>query len=208
MNWHFLTFFGDSMLLLPSAVIIFILLMLTPVHRKAAWQWVGVFGVVGGIVCLSKLAFLGWGVGSREYDFTGFSGHSALSASIWPVMLWLLSRRFPITLRPMAVLCGYILALAVGYSRLVIHVHSTSEVIAGLALGFIASSTFLLLQRYNVPPHLSYKKIACALILPLLLINTSKPAPTQGLLERIAMVIASVKKPYTRAELHATQPAA
>ncbi|MFC0229314.1 phosphatase PAP2 family protein [Serratia aquatilis] len=206
MNWHFLTFFGDSMLLLPCAAIIFIILMLSPTCRRQTWEWTLLFGGVGAVVCVSKLAFMGWGIGSRTFDFTGFSGHSALSASIWPVLLWLLCGRFSSPVRRVAVVAGYLLAAVVGYSRLVIHAHSTSEVITGLALGFVVSSTFLLLQRGSHPPRLSYRKIAAALVLPLILINTGSAAPTQGLLERIAVTIAPIEKPFVRADLH-TKPA-
>ncbi|NTY86825.1 phosphatase PAP2 family protein [Serratia fonticola] len=202
MNWHFLTFFGDSMLLLPCAAIVFIILLLSPTSRKPTWQWMLLFGGVGAIVCVSKLAFMGWGIGSRHWDFTGFSGHSALSASIWPVLLWLLCGRFSSPVRRTAVIVGYLLAAVVGYSRLVIHAHSTSEVITGLALGFIVSSTFLMLQRGTQPPRLSYRKIAVTLALPLVLINSGTAAPTQGLLERIAVTIAPVEKPFVRADLH------
>ncbi len=160
------------------------------------------FGGVGAVVCVSKLAFMGWGIGSRHWDFTGFSGHSALSASIWPVLLWLLCGRFSWPVRRTAVIAGYLLAAVVGYSRLVIHAHSTSEVITGLALGFIVSSTFLMLQRGTQPPRLSYRKIAVTLALPLVLINSGTAAPTQGLLERIAVTIAPVEKPFVRADLH------
>lgn len=202
MNWHFLTFFGDSMLLLPCAAIVFIILLLSPTSRKPTWQWMLLFGGVGAVVCVSKLAFMGWGIGSRHWDFTGFSGHSALSASIWPVLLWLLCGRFSPPVRRTAVIVGYLLAAVVGYSRLVIHAHSTSEVITGLALGFIVSSTFLMLQRGTQPPRLSYRKIAVTLALPIVLINSGTAAPTQGLLERIAVTIAPVEKPFVRADLH------
>ncbi|CAI1565039.1 PAP2 superfamily [Serratia fonticola] len=202
MNWHLLTFFGDSMLLLPCAAIVFIILLLSPTSRKPTWQWMLLFGGVGAVVCVSKLAFMGWGIGSRHWDFTGFSGHSALSASIWPVLLWLLCGRFSSPVRRTAVIVGYLLAAVVGYSRLVIHAHSTSEVITGLALGFIVSSTFLMLQRGTQPPRLSYRKIAVTLALPLVLINSGTAAPTQGLLERIAVTIAPVEKPFVRADLH------
>ena len=202
MNWHFLTFFGDSMLLLPCAAIVFIILLLSPTSRKPTWQWMLLFGGVGAVVCVSKLAFMGWGIGSRHWDFTGFSGHSALSASIWPVLLWLLCGRFSSPVRRTAVIVGYLLAAVVGYSRLVIHAHSTSEVITGLALGFIVSSTFLMLQRGTQLPRLSYRKIAVTLALPLVLINSGTAAPTQGLLERIAVTIAPVEKPFVRADLH------
>jgi len=45
----------------------------------------GSFGITGAIVSASKLAFMGWGIGIRELDFTGFSGHSALFAAFWPI---------------------------------------------------------------------------------------------------------------------------
>ncbi|MNP69232.1 hypothetical protein D3C76_1653030 [compost metagenome] len=74
--------------------------------------------------------------------------------------------------------------------------------ITGLTLGFIVSSTFLILQRGTQPPRLSYRKIAVTLALPLVLINSGTAAPTQGLLERIAVTIAPVEKPFVRADLH------
>ena len=90
---------------------------------------------------------MGWGLGIRELDYTGFSGHSALSAAFWPIFLWLLSARFSVGLRKAAVITGYVLAAVVGYSRLVIHAHSVSEVIAGLLLGAAGSALFLVLQK-------------------------------------------------------------
>ncbi|WP_288398743.1 phosphatase PAP2 family protein [uncultured Serratia sp.] len=208
MDWYSLTFFGDSMLLLPSGIIVFAILMFVCRDWKQTAQWALLFGGVGAIVCASKLAFMGWGIGIRELDFTGFSGHSALSASIWPVMMWLLTGRFSTAVRKTAVLSGYALALLIGYSRLAIHVHSVSEVISGLALGGAASSAFLWLQHNIAPPVLSYRKIAAALLLPLLLINNGTIAPTQGLLEFIAVSIAPIDKPFTREDMHANAPVA
>lgn len=147
MNWQLISFFGDSTVLLPSAAALFIVLMLRKTSRLLAWQWSLLFGITGAIVCASKLAFMGWGVGIRELDYTGFSGHSALSAAFWPIFLWLLSARFSAGLQKAAVATGYILAAVVGYSRLVIHAHSVSEVIAGLLLGAAGSALFLLLQK-------------------------------------------------------------
>lgn len=139
--------FGDSTVLLPSAAALFIVLMLRKTSRLLAWQWSLLFGITGAIVCASKLAFMGWGLGIRKLDYTGFSGHSALSAAFWPIFLWLLSARFSAGWQKAAVATGYILAAVVGYSRLVIHAHSVSEVIAGLLLGAAGSALFLLLQN-------------------------------------------------------------
>ena len=126
MNWQLISFFGDSTVLLPSAAALFIVLMLRKTSRLLAWQWSLLFGITGAIVCASKLAFMGWGLGIRELDYTGFSGHSALSAAFWPIFLWLLSARFSVGLRKAAVITGYVLAAVVGSSRLVIHAHSAA----------------------------------------------------------------------------------
>ncbi|WP_410014344.1 phosphatase PAP2 family protein [Sodalis sp. C49] len=204
MNWHWLTFFGDSMLLLPCAVIIVMLLLWKADTRRTSLQWLLLFATAGAVVVISKLAFMGWGVGSRMYDFTGFSGHSALSASIWPVMIWILTSRASRGWRLAAVCFGYLLALAVGFSRVVIHAHSVSEVIAGLALGFTISTSFLLMQysRRTAIRPLSYGQLSAVLLLPLLLVVQGKKAPTQGLLEQIALTVAPIERVYTRADLH------
>lgn len=182
MNWQLISFFGDSTVLLPSAAALFIVLMLRKTSRLLAWQWSLLFGITGAIVCASKLAFMGWGLGIRKLDYTGFSGHSALSAAFWPIFLWLLSARFSAGWQKAAVATGYILAAVVGYSRLVIHAHSVSEVIAGLLLGAAGSALFLLLQKrtsdcdYKTVP---WGGIACLVMVPLILLHSGSKAPTQ-----------------------------
>jgi len=202
LDWYFLTFFGDSMLLLPCALILFVALVVPRATRTAGWQWALIFGSAGAVVCVSKLAFMGWGIGIESYDFTGFSGHSALAASIWPVFLWTLTGRFSHAVRSMALVFGLVLPLTIGLSRLAIQVHSPSEVVSGLVLGYLASTLFLLLQRGKVRPQLSWPRIIAALALPLALMGNRQPAPTQGLLEHIAVTLAHIEHPYTRADLH------
>ncbi|MDW5501011.1 phosphatase PAP2 family protein [Pseudomonas lundensis] len=202
LDWYFLTFFGDSMLLLPCSLILFAVLVVPRTTRAAGWQWALIFGGTGAVVCASKLAFMGWGLGIESYDFTGFSGHSALAASIWPVLLWTLTGRFSHAVRSMALVVGLVLPLTIGLSRLAIQVHSASEVVSGLILGYLASTLFLWLQRGKPRPHLSTPKIVVALALPLALMGNRQPAPTQGLLEHIATALAHIERPYTRSDLH------
>lgn len=207
MNWQLISFFGDSTVLLPSAAALFIVLMLRKTSRLLAWQWSLLFGITGAIVCASKLAFMGWGLGIRELDYTGFSGHSALSAAFWPIFLWLLSARFSAGLQKAAVATGFILAAVVGYSRLAIHVHSVSEVIAGLLLGAAGSALFLLLQlqKRSIPSEsvsISWGAVACLVMVPLILLHSGNKAPTQSLLEQIATAVGPLDKPFTRTDLH------
>ncbi|MCP6204266.1 phosphatase PAP2 family protein [Klebsiella pneumoniae] len=205
MNWQLVTFFGDSTVLLPSAAVLFIVLLLRRDSTSVAWQWALLFGITGVIVCASKLAFMGWGIGSRKLDFTGFSGHTALSSAFWPILLWLLFSRAVPVVRLFSVLFGYVLAGMVGYSRLIIHAHSTSEVVAGLLLGAAGSALFLLLQlrvsRVHTAP-LSWGSLASVIFIPVVLLNTGAKAPTQSLLAEIAVKIGPLDKPFTRADLH------
>lgn len=207
MSWQFVSFFGDSTVLLPSAAALLIVLFLRAPSRQVACQWALLFGITGAIVSASKLAFMGWGIGIRELDFTGFSGHTALSAAFWPIFLWLLCARATAGIRRAAVVIGYALAALVGYSRLMIHAHSTSEVVAGLLLGASGSALFLLLQSRtsragagNV--QLSWSGLLSVILIPVLLLNTGVKAPTQSLLGEIAVKIGPLEKPFTRADLH------
>lgn len=205
MNWQFISFFGDSTVLLPSAALLLIVLLLRKPSQILAWQWGLLFAVTGAVVSVSKLAFMGWGLGIRDMDFTGFSGHSALSAAFWPVFLWLLAARLNSGMRMLFVIVGYALALLVAVSRLEINAHSVSEVIAGVLLGAGASALFLLFQKRF--PHrgevkLSWGAVASLVLIPAMLLHTGVKAPTQSMLGEIAVALGPLDKPFTRADLH------
>lgn len=205
MNWQFVSFFGDSTVLLPSAGALFIVLLLRSASQPLAWRWAMLFGAIGAIVCASKLAFMGWGIGSHQLDFTGFSGHSALSAAFWPIFAWLLCARGNPSVRRAAVATGYSLAVLVGYSRLMVNAHSLSEVVAGLLLGACGSALFLLLQMRSHRPRsalVSWGGLVSIILIPIILLNTGIKAPTQSLLGDIAVRIGPLDKPFTRMDLH------
>lgn len=173
MNWQLISFFGDSTVLLPSAAALFIVLMLRKTSRLLAWQWSLLFGITGAIVCASKLAFMGWGLGIRELDYTGFSGHSALSAAFWPIFLWLLSARFSAGVQKAAVAAGSALFLLLQKRT------TPSESVS-----------------------ISWSGVACLVMVPLILLHSGNKAPTQSLLGQVATAIGPLDKPFTRTDLH------
>lgn len=201
MSWRTLTYFGDSMLLIPTAVIIALVLPWKSDNRRTVWYWLLAFGLAGLLVSISKIMFLGFGIGSARYNFTGFSGHSAMSATLWPVMMWLISGCWPTFWRGLTIGIGYLIPLMVGLSRLVIHAHSVSEVLAGLMLGFTLSSAFLLSQRRTALKGFSVVQVAVAFLIPLLLMGHGRVATTQQFLERFSADLAGLEKPFTRADL-------
>ncbi|KAA5933508.1 phosphatase PAP2 family protein [Pantoea sp. Bo_2] len=201
MHWKTLTYFGDSMLLIPTAVIIALILPWKSDNRLTVFYWIVAFGLAGLTVSLSKILFLGFGIGSARFNFTGFSGHSAMSATLWPVMLWLISGRWKAVWRIAAIGVGYLIPLMVGFSRLVIHAHSKSEVATGLLLGFTLSTAFLISQRRTSLKGFSWPQVGAALLVPFVLMGHGRVATTQQFLERFSASLAGLEKPYTRADL-------
>ncbi|RLR17821.1 hypothetical protein D8L93_06100, partial [Sodalis-like symbiont of Bactericera trigonica] len=90
-----------------------------------------------------------------------------------------------------------------------IKAHLQSEVVSRLALGYVTSTSFLLIQfsRHTHILFLTNGQIVAMLILPPLLVVQGKKAPTQNLLEQIALSVAPVTKVYTRNDLHRPAPA-
>lgn len=208
MSWTTLTYFGDSMLLLPTAIIIALFLPWKSDNRRTVWYWLGVFGLTGLIVCVSKIAFMGWGLGIEHLDFTGFSGHTALAATLWPVMFWLLGGRLPLALRLLLIAVGYALALLVGASRLMLNVHSQSEVIAGMILGLMISSLFLLAQRRTRLKNLSLVQFCVALLVPMLLFSQGHQAKTQLYLQELSKTLSGEQRAFKRSDMAPETPPA
>lgn len=201
MSWRTITYFGDSMLLIPTAILIALILPWKSNDRRTLWFWILAFGLTGLVVSVSKILFMGFGIGSARFNFTGFSGHSAMSATLWPVLLWLLSGRLPAFWRGAAVTIGYMVPLLVGASRLVLLAHSKSEVASGLLLGFTLSTLFLITQRHTQLKGFSLTQIGAALVVPLVIMSHGRIATTQNFLEHLSADIAGLEKPWTRADL-------
>ncbi|MEJ8811556.1 phosphatase PAP2 family protein [Variovorax ureilyticus] len=199
--WPAVTWFGDSGFLLPASLWITAWLGLPRGTRPSARRWVLLFGLGCSVILVSKLAFLGWGIGIAAIDFTGFSGHTALSASIWPVAGWLMASRQDHRLRVGAAVAGLMFAAVIGVSRIALDAHSHSEVAAGFLLGAAVSGLFLWWQHRSPHPRLSWLLVALSLATPALLQRPGTAAPTQSALEVIAMRLAGTDRVYTRADL-------
>ncbi|MDM0046989.1 PA-phosphatase [Variovorax dokdonensis] len=202
--WARVTWLGDSGLLLPAAVLIGIWLLVSRRTWPTALLWFTLFGSASLLVLVSKLAFLGWGVGSARLNFTGISGHSMMASSIWPVALWLLCARAGHRWHVGMAVAGWVLAWTIGVSRLALYAHSASEVAAGLLLGTAVSAIFLATQRHYPHAHPRAPMVLVSLLMPLALFPPGHAAPTQGLLEQIAQHLARIDRPFTRADLHST----
>jgi len=144
--WESLSALGDSRALLPLAVILTLFLPAT--FRPLLWRWAAAIAGVASITLGSKIAFMGWGLGVKSWDFTGISGHAAMSSTLYPVVFWLLASGR--SRQPVAwAIAGAVLAVAIAWSRVPLRAHSLSEIIIGLGIGFAA--LLWVLHNFNLP---------------------------------------------------------
>ncbi|PKH70087.1 phosphoesterase PA-phosphatase [Stenotrophomonas sp. Betaine-02u-21] len=194
-TWHLLSILGDSRLLVPAALVLIVMGW----HRASRWhlRWAVTLCVIGAMVLASKLAFLGWGIGSARLDFTGISGHAAVSASIWPVLLAVC---MPRRSAPWVAVAGLLLAAVIAYSRLPLNAHSWSEVASGWLLGALGSAWTL--RRLDATAPASPRWLAAALIAGAFMPVAFPQATTHEAVVRLATALSGAKKAYVRSALH------
>ena len=163
--------------------------------RRSAWRWIAAIVATTAVTTVSKVAFLGFGVGIAALDFTGFSGHSMYATAILPVLAAVVAGRG-------GAVVGVLLALLITYSRVSLGAHSWSEAIAGLVLGAAAAGWTL--ADYLAHPG----AVRAPWWLPLLLVAwlavfplRAPPSRTHDLVVSISLKLSGRARPYTRFEL-------
>ena len=163
--------------------------------RRSALRWVAGIAATTVVTTLSKIAFLGFGIGIAALDFTGFSGHSMYSWAILPVLAAIVAgwRGVPV---------GVALAMLITYSRVDLGAHSWSEAISGMALGAAAAGWTLADYlahpgAVRAPWWLPLLLAAWLTLLPM----RAPPSRTHGLVVAISLKLSGHTRPYTRFEL-------
>ena len=192
--WSVFTKLADTTVLMPLAVALAAWLAYEG-RWRAAISWLFLFCAGLGIVLISKVAYVGWGIGIASLDFRGFSGHAMRIAAVMPVLcyLFLQSRAKNVVLVALLFAVGF--SIAIGISRLVLHQHSISEVISGLLLGGAIGFGFLALDQVRAVMPLNPIVVASFVIVmvPGLM---AKPAPTERWIEDIALYLSGRDQPY------------
>lgn len=188
---------GDSRLLLPMAAV----LLFAGWRVGTVWhvRWAMALMVVGVVVLASKLAFLGWGIGVASLDFTGFSGHAAMSAVVWPMTAFIAATTH--RAGKWAAALGFALAAAVGYSRVPLNAHSWSEVISGALLGAVASAWVLDATSGSVR-RLNAGWAALALAIGCCMPVVFPQVRTHHIVVQMATALSGAAKVFDRSALH------
>ncbi|MDO8700923.1 MAG: phosphatase PAP2 family protein [Undibacterium sp.] len=194
--WTTISNLGDIAATAPLAVGIAILFIVRRAWLLAMlWIILFVFGL--GLVIVSKIAFVGWGIGHQALDFTGFSGHAMRAMAIFPVLGYLAAKKTPFSTQITSLVICTTVGTIVGISRLLLHVHSWSEVIAGWILGTAVSFCFIFLLR-NWNNISFYPPLIMVALMPLVITPYLKPTPTQHWIINLSLYLSGHDQPFTR----------
>jgi membrane-associated phospholipid phosphatase len=195
--WLYITALGSVGVMIPLALAAAAWLALG-YPRRFALCWLAVLGGASGLVFLTKIAFLGWGVGFREWDFTGISGHAMVSSAVIPVVLFIALLPASSWVRGIGVLAGVLAGIVVGVSRILLNAHSVSEVVAGCALGGATALLFVAYAWRAEAGRLAPAPVAVSLALIAVMLH-GVPVPTQRWITDIALQLSGHDRPFIRA---------
>lgn len=206
MFWQLITRLGEVQILLPAALLAALVL----VARRDSWPtavlWLSLLGVAVMFTVASKLAFMGWGLGLAEFNFSGVSGHAMMASALYPLLLASLVPTRSTPARWLVLAAGALLALLVGVSRVFVGAHSWSEVIAGMAVGGAVTAAVLI--GYGLPRGLSRLSAAATVAVPLSMVLWLTMMPTFGpafnshsMITQWSLQLSGRATPYTRGEM-------
>ena len=207
-DFRWLTRFGEIGILWPVAIALTLWMVFIGRSWRLALAWLLPLGVAVFITSVSKIAFLGWGLGIQTIDFTGISGHAMFSAAIYPVMAFALTTgRMPTrergTVQTIAIGLAYLFALLLAYSRVEVNAHSWSEAVAGFLLGAAASHcTLRLAGRPSGRPWLRWGMVGVATWMAFMP-SQAAPTHTHDFVAQLSARLAGRDEPFKRADLHA-----
>jgi undecaprenyl-diphosphatase len=151
----FITFFGSSYFLLPAYVLVILYFLVFRKNRKLSLN-VAAVGITSTIILFSLKAIFHR---HRPLDplvknVNGFSfpsGHSFSSFTFFGLLIYILwSHKMNPALRWFFTILFFLIAAAIAFSRIYLHVHFASDVIAGLCLCVVWLGISLwALKRFN-----------------------------------------------------------
>ncbi len=203
-SWHLITNFGSSINTMSMALFIAMGLVAN-MENRMAFYWCTLFGAAMLLVVVTKIGFIGWGVGMEAIDFTGISGHATRAAAVYPVLFFLIFQRAPERLNVAPVCAGVAVGILISVSRFAVHVHSVSEILAGWMLGSAIGGLFLyrIKGRELVIPRVWLVLAGAVLVVAMPLTGQLQ---SDGMITRLALALSGRERPFTRTDWKAVQP--
>jgi membrane-associated phospholipid phosphatase len=201
MFWIFVSRFGEAQILLPATLGACLWLAHRDESRPVVIRWLAWMSAAAIVTTITKVAYMGWGIGSATLDFTGISGHAMFASAVYPPLLFIIASSRSPAWKRVAWLAGFVLALMIGVSRVMVEAHSWSEVIAGLAIGCGVSVSTLWMARTRHPSVPLWLPLGMAAWLAIMPVH-APASTTHDMVTRLALKLSGRHMPHTRADLH------
>jgi|HubBroStandDraft_1064217.scaffolds.fasta_scaffold00066_24 membrane-associated phospholipid phosphatase len=192
--WRAVTAVGSCLVMVPVAATIAGQLAVIKAWRDLG-LWVASLATAIGVTAASKIAYIGWGLGNRQLEFTGISGHAMLASTVLPVVGHLmipgpaLAGGTAAAPGRLAVVAGFCAAICIGLSRIILGYHSPADVITGCLLGGGTAWIFMIRSR-RPPARSSPAPMLVLLVLAPMIVWAVPEVPTDRWVESIALFLA------------------
>jgi hypothetical protein len=148
-----------------------------------------------GLVALSKIAFLGWGIELPSIGFKALSGHAWRATTVIPVLFFVLLQGAPDTWRNWGFALGVALSIGLGVLLVIFRFHTVSEVLASTILGIAAGLAFMRISHMLPAPSVDRSAVVMSL-LTFVVIWGLKPSAVNHRLVDVALYLSGRDHPY------------
>jgi hypothetical protein len=131
---------------------------------KSALCWSGMFWAGLTSVALSKLVFLGWGIGVPTFAFQALSGHAFRAAAVIPTLFFVLFKPISTSYARLGVVTGIIISSGIDVLLIFFKFHSFSEVLVSSLIGFGVCLGFIHICRNSTIPKMNYCSASCTIL--------------------------------------------
>lgn len=194
MSWVHVIDIGHTAVMVPTAAAIAVWLISGRAWKLASC-WCLIFAAGLGLVALSKIAFLGWGLQWPALGFKALSGHAWRTAAVLPVLFFVLLQGAPDIWRKWGFAFGVALGIGLGALLIVFRFHTMSEVLVSVILGVAAGGVFVRLSATLPAPGANRRALAMSL-LTFFFICSLKPSTINHRLVDVALYFSGRDHPY------------
>jgi hypothetical protein len=194
MSWMPIIDIGHTAVMVPTAGAIAVWLI-SGRAWKLALCWCLIFAVGLGLVALSKIAYLGWGLELPSIRFKALSGHAWRAMAVIPVLFFVLLQGASANWRMGGFALGVALSFGLGALLVIFRFHTASEVFASWILAIAAGLVFVRMANMLPGPSVDRRAVAMS-VATFLVIWGLKPSTVNHRLVDVALYLSGRDHAY------------